>query len=163
MHVLCRDVPAASRLLHIATASGYRESGISISAIGTPQEKVLIAIRTTAIRTDIPLASYDGDTRTVRPFGLTRGYFVNLINLLNDKFSENDLRKQNLFTSLQGSLNTPQSTATNETKDQRRRRKREEGLRLQSAKSQNDVLQDTRSGGKDVLNDSTSLDHLATI
>jgi tRNA wybutosine-synthesizing protein 3 len=165
MHILCRDLSAASRLLHLATASGYRESGISISALGTPQEKVLAAIRTTAIRLDVPLACYFGENGAIRPFGLTREYLVNLFNLINNKFEENELRKLKLFKSLQDSFSIPQSASSNETKDQRRVRKREDGLKLQTAKNQmpHNKMSDQESGAKDVLDDNMSLDHLATI
>src|SRR5271155_591261 len=96
---------AASLLLHAAAASGYRESGISVSALGSQQEKVLIAIRTTAIRLDVPLAAYHGDTRTVRPLGLTHAYLVSLFNLINDRFNENEKRKQDLFNLVQQTFN----------------------------------------------------------
>ena len=161
MHVLCRDVHAASRLLHIATAAGYRESGVSISAVGTPQEKVLVAIRTTAIRTDVPLASYDGENQSIRPFGLTREYLLNLLQIINDKFEKNELRKLNLFTSL-NEAHVQQTTTTSETKDERRARKREDGLRLQAAKSE--IQHDTtrNEGERDDILD-MSLDHLITL
>ena len=119
MHVLCRDISVASRLLHIAVAVGYRESGISVSAVGTPQEKVLAAIRTTAIRADVPLASYDEENQTIRPFGLTRAYLLSLLHIINDKFEENELRKQRLFRSLK-EVHVQQTTTASETKDQRK-------------------------------------------
>lgn len=165
MHILCRDLSAASRLLHLATASGYRESGISISAVGTPQEKVLAAIRTTAIRLDVPLACYVGKNGTIRPFGLSREYLVNLFNIINNKFEENELRKLKLFNSLRDLFSTLQSAPSSETKDQRRARKREDGLKLQAAKNQmqSNKMSDQESEVKHVLDDNMSLDHLATI
>ena len=162
MHVLCRDVQAASRLLHIATAAGYRESGISVSSVGTPQEKVLVAVRTTAIRADVPLASYDGEYQSIRPFGLTREYFLNLIQIINDKFEKNELRKQKLLTLL-NEVHAQQTTTPSETKDQRRARKREEGLKLQATKSkiQHDTTHNEREG--DAILDDMSLDYSVTL
>ena len=162
MHVLCRDVHGASRLLHIATAAGYRESGISVSAVGTPQEKALVAIRTTAIRADVPLASYDGENQTIRPFGLTREYLLILLQIINDKFEENEQRKQRLLGSL-NEVQAQQTTTASETKDQRRTRKREEGLKLQAAKSEIPHNTTRNEGEGDDILDDTSLDHLLTL
>lgn len=161
MHVLCRDVQAASRLLHIATAAGYRESGISVSSVGTPQEKVLVAIRTTAIRADVPLASYDGENQSIRPFGLTREYFLNLLQIINDKFEKNQLRKQKLLTSL-NEVHARQTTTPSETKDQRRARKREEGLKLQATKSEIQHNTTHNERGDEILDD-MSLEYLVTL
>jgi tRNA wybutosine-synthesizing protein 3 len=128
IHVLCRDISSACTLLGVATQSGYRESGMSISASGTPQEKILVGIRTTAIRVDIPIAVYDD--RVVRPLGLTRGYLNWLFHFLDDKFQENERRKQALFISVQNQF-TKTAPAV-ESKDDRRIRKRMEGLKLQA-------------------------------
>jgi tRNA(Phe) wybutosine-synthesizing methylase Tyw3 len=132
-------------LLNIATVSGYRESGISISSTSTPQEKVLVAIRTTAIRLDIPLAYYDENNRTIRLLGLTRGYLCNLFGLVNDKFQENEERKQSLIEALQKSFTSPKVESTQDTKEERRIEKRLEGLRKQAA-------------GKQVNNVTTTMD-----
>jgi tRNA(Phe) wybutosine-synthesizing methylase Tyw3 len=104
---------------------------LSISAAGTPQEKIIAAIRTTAIRLDVPLASFDTITRTVRPFGLNHAYLITLINLVNEKFHENEIRKQKLFNSLQELFSLQGSVV--ETKEERRVRKRMEGLQLQAS------------------------------
>jgi len=166
MHVVCRDISAASGLLHLATSAGYRESGISISAVATPQEKVLAAIRTTAIRVDVPLASCVGENQTIRPFGLTREYLVNLLKIINDKFEENEQRKKKLLASLKEAHAQHTSTAS-ETKDQRKARKREEGLRLQAAKSEihRITTQHTmhNEGEQDDILDDMSLDHFVTL
>jgi tRNA wybutosine-synthesizing protein 3 len=120
--------------------SGYRESGISISSTSTPQEKVLVAIRTTAIRLDIPLACYDEDNQDIRFLGLTRVYLSNLFGLVNGKFQENEERKQRLIEALQKSFSSPRIESTQATKEERRMKKRLEGLRKQAAgKHVNDV------------------------
>ena len=106
--MLCRNLSAALRLLRVATTSGYRESGISISALNTASEKVLLAIRTTAIRADVPLASYEGNNRIIRPFGLSDGYIASLLRILNEKFDENAFRRGKLFTSIQEMLSGQQ-------------------------------------------------------
>jgi tRNA(Phe) wybutosine-synthesizing methylase Tyw3 len=92
---------AASHLLRAATSTGYRESGMSISGHATPQEKIMVAIRTTSLHLDIPLASYDSETSTVMLLGLTATYLGNLLNLANIKFKENEQRKDSLIAALQ--------------------------------------------------------------
>jgi tRNA(Phe) wybutosine-synthesizing methylase Tyw3 len=125
---------AAARLLRAATSTGYRESGMSISGYATPQEKIIVAIRTTSLHLDIPLASYDSETSTVMLLGLTATYLGNLLNLANIKFKENEQRKDSLIAALQ-SLQEQPVEQVKETKEARRIRKREEGLRLQASSS----------------------------
>jgi len=129
---LCRDIPAACRLLQLATISGYRESGISISSPGTAQEKVLVAIRTSAIRLDIPLAAYNTPKRSIIPFGLTKEYLTSLLKLVNEKFADNESRKIALFAALQADFGKG-NELPKESKEERRARKRMEGLKLQEA------------------------------
>ena len=50
LHVLCKDLQAASQLYHIAMASGYRESGIGIG-----NKKTMVAIRTTSFSLEFPI------------------------------------------------------------------------------------------------------------
>jgi tRNA wybutosine-synthesizing protein 3 len=134
LHVLCRDIGAASRLLNAATRTGYRESGMSISGHGTPQEKVIVAIRTNSLHLDIPLASYDSKWSTVIPLGLSAIYLRSLLKLANRRFKENERRKESLVVALQSLLDHPGLVGqVKETKEVRRMRKREEGLRLQAS------------------------------
>jgi tRNA(Phe) wybutosine-synthesizing methylase Tyw3 len=135
VHVLCRDILAATRLLHMATTNGYRESGMSLSSPSTPHEKVLVAIRTTAIRLDIPLASYDTNANILRPLGVSRGYLISLLRLVNEKFSDNEMRKENLLATIRKTFQSERKT-TPETKEERRLRKRQEGLKVQAANNQ---------------------------
>ena len=123
---------------------------------------MLVAIRTTAIRADVPLASYDGENQSIQPFGLTREYLLNLLQITNDKFENNELRKQQLFTSL-NELHAQQTTTASETKDQRRARKREEGLKLQAVKSEIQHVTTRNEGEVDDVLDDMSLDHLVTL
>jgi len=165
VHVLCRDIPAATRLLNIATTTGYRESGISISSVSTPQEKVLVAIRTTAIRLDIPLASYNAETQIIHPLDLSQEYLIFLLKLVNDTFHENELRKQNLLETLRKSFTTSKVESTSETKEERRIKKRQEGLKRQAACNQanDNTAQRDIDHFLDVLDNTPSLDQLTTL
>ena len=136
MHVLCRNLDAAISLLNAATTSGYRESGISISALSTQQEKVLVAIRTTSIRLDVPIAAYDDEIQCIRPFGLTSEYITNLFNRISEVFSDNEVRKEKLLRSLSQMFRSRRCQISRETKGERHTRKRIEGLKLQAARVQ---------------------------
>jgi len=52
LHVQCRNLDAAQRLLAAATISGFRESGIVLST----SSKVMLGIRTTANTLELPFA-----------------------------------------------------------------------------------------------------------
>lgn len=105
---------------------------MSISGHATPQEKIIVAVRTTSFRLDIPLASYDSESGTINPLSSDTNYLTTLLTLANLKFKENEQRKKSLMTALQ-SLTEQQTEITKETKEERRLRKREEGLRLQAS------------------------------
>jgi|SRR5271163_682545 len=128
---------SACRLLNVATSSGYRESGISVSGLQAPAEKILVAIRTTAIRVDVPLAICDPEKSTIQLFGLTRGFLLSLLSIINDKFAENGTRKIKLVQMFRQTCIAEQPRGSMETKDERRVRKREEGLNLQASKINN--------------------------
>jgi len=128
---------SASRLLHVATSSGYRESGISVSGLQSPAEKILLAIRTTAIRVDVPLGIRDPETPRIRLFGVTDEFLLSVLDIVNDKFMENDARKVKLVQKFRQMCIEEQSRRNVETKDERRKRKRAEGLGLQATKINN--------------------------
>ena len=156
---------AAAKLLHVVVSCGYRESGISVSGLGSLQEKVLVAIRTTAIRAEIPLAWYDSETYEIQPFNLTREYLVNLISIINEKFVKNNLRKEKLQHHLRLLFNTHESVSVDETKEERRNRKRLEGLQTQATQknSRLEVVEDNKSQKLDILPDDVRLDQLITL
>jgi tRNA wybutosine-synthesizing protein 3 len=139
---------AASSLLHVATASGYRESGIAISGAATSQEKIIVAIRTNSIRLDVPLGVYNAQTGYIHTFGLGAEYLHSLLQLVKVKFGENDSRKENLVKALQHAFNATESQSPAETKEEKRLRKREEGLRLQELKNKK---QTTDYGEKSII------------
>lgn len=51
LHVQCRNIPAAQRLMHVAMGAGFRESGIGVGNGG----KIIVAVRTTASSLEVPL------------------------------------------------------------------------------------------------------------
>jgi tRNA wybutosine-synthesizing protein 3 len=154
---------AASSLLHVAITSGYRESGIAISGFATAQEKIIVAIRTNAIRLDVPLGIYNPQTRHIHLSGLGAEYLHSLLKLVNVKFGENESRKENLVKALQHAFNATESQSPAETKEERRLRKREEGLRLQELKNQKQATHYEEQKNNDALDDDLPLGSPATL
>jgi len=85
VHVQCRDLPAAERLLHAGLRAGFRESGIVLSA----SCKVMLALRTTANCLELPLV--------VRGEALLPAHALDvLVEHANSKFAANLARLQRL-------------------------------------------------------------------
>jgi tRNA(Phe) wybutosine-synthesizing methylase Tyw3 len=154
---------AASSLLHVATASGYRESGIAISSVAAAQEKIVVAIRTNAIRLDVPLGVYIPQTGCIHLFGLGTEYLHSLIKLVNIKFGENESRKETLVKALQHAFSAIESQSLAETKEERRARKREEGLRLQELKNRKQTTHYEEKKNIDALEDDLPFGSPATL
>jgi hypothetical protein len=136
---------------------------MSISGAATPKEKIIVAVRTTAIRLEIPLATCDGNGR-IRPFGLSQEYLNTLVKLVNGKFEENEVRKQSLLASLRLAFKMKESHSMDgitqtETKDERRIRKRKEGLMLQQAASR--IKDNSARAAQDLDDDPNELSSLA--
>ena len=78
LHVQCRHLEAAKRLLQVALSAGFRESGLVLSG----SEKVMLAIRTTSNSLELPLAS-----RGVML--LPPSYMELLVTQANERFASN--------------------------------------------------------------------------
>jgi len=85
VHVQCRDLAAAKRLLQVALGAGFRESGLVLSG----SEKVMLAIRTTANCLELPLAT-DGALL------LPQQYLQLLVAQANERFEANRARTDEL-------------------------------------------------------------------
>lgn len=89
LHIECRDLAAAERLLKLGVASGFRESGVSLG-----KKRVLVAIRTGANSLETPLLMHGHELMT--DFGLEA-----LVELANRKFALNAARTQRLKATLE--------------------------------------------------------------
>jgi len=81
LHVQCRDVEAAKRLLQVALGAGYRESGLVLSQ----SEKVMLAIRTTSNCLELPVARHGACL-------LPATYLEVLVAQANERFAANQAR-----------------------------------------------------------------------
>ena len=77
LHVQCRSVAAAQRLMRVATGAGFRESGMSIGAGG----KIVVAVRTTASALEVPL-------RLAGRNLVDAAYVAELAAITNERFRE---------------------------------------------------------------------------
>ena len=84
MHILCRSLEAAQKVLQLAHRSGFRESGISLG-----KKKTVVAVRTTANLLEVPLVC---NGKLV----VSQGYLEILTKIANAKFDEN-LKKTTRF------------------------------------------------------------------
>ena len=148
---------SACRLLNVATSSGYRESGISVSGLKSLAEKILVAIRTTAIRLDVPLGIRDPERPRIQLFGVTDGFLLSVLGIVNDKFTENRTRKVKLVQTFRHMCIKEQSTKNLETKDERRMRKRAEGLVLQATKTNNQHTEQSYQDDESFFEDEMAL------
>jgi len=84
---------------------------------------------------------------------------------MNEKFAENNSRKQKLQDHLRSLFSTQEFNSLNETKEQRRNRKRLEGLETQASKKDNqpELIEPNKSPELDILSDDVHLDQLITL
>ncbi|CAI4490215.1 CCQ_1a_G0019450.mRNA.1.CDS.1 [Saccharomyces cerevisiae] len=138
LHVKCRDFQAASKLYNTAMSCGFRESGIGSNN--------LVAIRIN-IKLDVPLGYLDETSGTLK-FFVTPEYVSVLDSLSLSKFDENTRKMQALYDRIEKELincapnvNSKVNITPIETKEERRERKKREGMeRQRQLKSPQNVL-----------------------
>ncbi|GME78414.1 unnamed protein product [Ambrosiozyma monospora] len=126
LHVKTRDFEAASKLYTTAMNCGFRESGIGVNNI--------VAIRI-SIRLDIPIAyletkdNGDGNNDEERIVSLVTENYLGLITKLGyDRFQENKKKLNHLYDEIEKHLIFAKDEPKKESKEERRERKRMEGL-----------------------------------
>ncbi|CCH59808.1 hypothetical protein TBLA_0B09900 [Henningerozyma blattae CBS 6284] len=141
LHVKCRDLESASALYNVAMSCGFRESGIGSNFI--------VAIRIN-IKLDVPIGYVD-ETTDAYNLLVPLTYIELLDQLTFVKFEDNAKKIQYLYNKIENEIiNHPiQNVATTqkkevETKEDRRIRKRKEGLERQRRALEEKLLkQDT--------------------
>ncbi|SCU78663.1 LAME_0A05270g1_1 [Lachancea meyersii CBS 8951] len=123
LHVKCRDFSTASKLFSTAMACGFRESGIGSNNI--------VAVRVN-IKLDVPIGYLDHSSQKLI-FFVSKGYIEQIDGMTLSKFSENTKKMHELYDKIESQIikpaqEVPVTKAPQETKEERRERKRMEGL-----------------------------------
>eukprot|EP00931_Biecheleriopsis_adriatica_P010308 TRINITY_DN111399_c0_g1_i1.p1 TRINITY_DN111399_c0_g1~~TRINITY_DN111399_c0_g1_i1.p1 ORF type:complete len:718 (-),score=150.95 TRINITY_DN111399_c0_g1_i1:22-1893(-) len=107
LHAECADVDTAQQMLGVAREAGFRESGISLG-----RRRVMLQVRTLAMRLEVPLAM---DCELL----IDNAYFEALVRIANSRLDENAARVSRLWNSLREAL----------TVDRRQEKNAEQGER----------------------------------
>ncbi|GAM89611.1 hypothetical protein ANO11243_076500 [Dothideomycetidae sp. 11243] len=129
LHVLCADSRAARALLAAAQGAGFRESGVSSLPAPPPtnegregerkyprrerrprDESVMLAIRTTGLALDAPVAVVGG-TEGVEQV-VSDAYVAGLVGVANERFVVNEERKRRLAEGIRRAFAGAQEEAT---------------------------------------------------
>ncbi|KAK9319947.1 tRNA wybutosine-synthesizing protein [Lipomyces orientalis] len=114
LHILCADSETAQKFLGIALAAGFRESGYNGS---------ILAVRC-SLRIDAPVGYLSASGESIIPL-VDDNYLRTLMQMSIERFIENKRRTDRFFESVKRSFNLGVEV---ETKEERRLRKRLEGL-----------------------------------
>lgn len=147
LHVLCASLHHARPLLSAAINAGFRESGVqSLKALDPNYagDGVMVAIRTNGIVFETIVGVWnEEEQKAVALVG--EPYLRMCADVVNERFAWNDERKERLFSELRQVIQREgwsEDSKRAETKDERRERKRREGLeRQQAAKGDQDGVQ----------------------
>lgn len=113
------------RLNNLAFQAGYQNSGI------TPSRRHMLAIRSThKIDTPIAYLDHDGSIRSL----VDPTYLYTLVLMSNDKFTSNQNRMNAFEQIMEKEVQQRTIEVSTETKEQRRERKRREGMARQQSK-----------------------------
>ena len=142
LHIGCRTLDAAQKMLKTVLEAGCRNSGL----VPSTHSRWVCQVRT-SVKVDVPVGSLRlcEDTKTdVVDLVVNRAYLKNLLRLVNRKFGENEARRMILEERIQkvflsGTASDDSGGVVVESKDQRRSRKRQLGLELQKLSQLGDV------------------------
>eukprot|EP00929_Paragymnodinium_shiwhaense_P102443 TRINITY_DN65628_c0_g1_i1.p1 TRINITY_DN65628_c0_g1~~TRINITY_DN65628_c0_g1_i1.p1 ORF type:complete len:724 (+),score=161.30 TRINITY_DN65628_c0_g1_i1:88-2259(+) len=102
MHAECAEPATAQRVLEAAREAGMRESGLSLG-----KRRVMVQLRSLALRLEVPLAA-DGELL------VDEKYFKLLIRLANERLIENFTRTERLWNRLKEALSSTHSVANDD-------------------------------------------------
>ena len=97
LHVQCRTLASAQALMSISMSCGFRESGIGVGSRG----KIVVAIRTTSGMIEVPLR-HAGEWLVPNEDDscLEKDYLSKLLQTVNEKFMNNEARREKFFDAL---------------------------------------------------------------
>ncbi|GBB85122.1 hypothetical protein RclHR1_01170006 [Rhizophagus clarus] len=159
LHVEARTLDAAKNLLTSAIDTGYRESGLLTTA-----KRHMVVIRS-SLKLDAPIARLDSTSHKLYLF-VDLSYLHLLTTLSNQKFDENSRKMRELYKKLEDHLFTGIGSGedgitrcakeigkTWENKEERRERKRREGLARQIGLRKSGTLSDGNDGDVSTVDD----------
>lgn len=130
LHIQCASLAHARPLLSAAINAGFRESGVqSLRILDDPEAGVMLAVRTAGLtfETVVGCLGEQGLQRMV-----TEDYLAMCAEVVNQRFRWNSERKERLTKEIKMAMQRQVAEETRihawEDKDERRRRKREQGL-----------------------------------
>ncbi|ANZ74720.1 BA75_00977T0 [Komagataella pastoris] len=122
LHVKCRDLTTSQKLYQTAMSCGFRESGIGVNNI--------VGIRI-SIKLDIPIGYLNEEGKCV--LLVNENYLEFIDNQAINRFNENEFKLNLLHRKISDIMFAGQELTTEETKNERRDRKRREGLAKKEA------------------------------
>lgn len=140
LHIHCASLWHARPLLSAAINAGFRESGVqSLRALDDPSAGVMVAIRTAGLAFETVVGVVEGqDIRRI----VDEDYLAMCAKIVNERFKWNDARRERLRAEIRRFGARQQVASSWEDEDQRKARKRREGLRRQQQKHDHAVEQD---------------------
>ncbi|AMD22302.1 HGL038Cp [Eremothecium sinecaudum] len=124
LHVKCRNFDVASKLYNIAMSCGFRESGIGSNNV--------VAVRI-SMGLNIPIGYLNENTGKLNM--LVSQDYISVVDALTfGKFEENERKIKELYQSIELNMihgSKPEDFEVIESKEERRERKRREGLNKQ--------------------------------
>lgn len=136
LHIYCATLRHARPLLAAAINAGFRESGVqSLKILDEPDSGVMVAVRTTGLSfetivgTVVP--SDGGDQEEVMQSVVDEKYLGMCVGVVNERFRWNDERRERFRRELKSAMEREGAKSSWETKEERSRRKKEEGLSRQ--------------------------------
>ena len=127
MHITARTLDAARALLGTSFQAGLRNSGISISSKG----RFTIGIRSAPAGLNVPIAqaNVSGDAYKLL---VSPEYLVRLLHIAQAQMADNAMRIERLTEAVRAMLQSKSNGSEWEPADERRERKKREGLARQT-------------------------------
>lgn len=139
LHIHCASLWHARPLLSAAINAGFRESGVqSLRALDDPSSGVMVAIRTAGLAFETVVGVVEGqDIRRI----VNEEYLGMCAKIVNERFKWNDARRERLRAEIRRFGARQQVASSWEDEDQRKARKRREGLLRQQQQHDHAVEQ----------------------
>jgi len=141
LHIQCASLGHARPLLSAAINAGFRESGVqSLRVLNDPSSGVMVAIRTAGLAFETVVATVvegtEAEGQQVQRI-VSEDYLAMCVTVVNERFRWNDARRDRLRAEIQQFTHNQQSLGEWEDEDERRLRKRREGLLRQEQRQKN--------------------------